>query len=343
MKKIGVMSLVIALMVLTTGIAGAVDIKDIQPVDHWMGEKITRDDMRGHIVVVEFWDTTEVLCKAARPTVDGWVKKYGREKLILLGFYFAYASRKEITEYCRKKKMGHTIYRSGQIMGVKFSELPYYAVFDHRGKLVFQGDSPGEVSKKIKRLTEIMPDPLVGEGPYKKLKSLANRIIQRKGLGKVLAELRQKIESADKAEQAEAEKLFERLDRYAENMKWKAENLKADKPLKFYESFRRIAKEFEGDKIGDECQATLDKLEKDEEFQEDLKADKKYNKILPTLEKLKPCKANKPLDVESCANCRKKNSSLVKQIISTCKKVIAKHPDTPAASKADVLLEKMGK
>ncbi|MCK4909789.1 MAG: hypothetical protein KAS70_07810, partial [Planctomycetes bacterium] len=84
MKKIGVMSLVIALMVLTTGIAGAVDIKDIQPVDHWMGEKITRDDMRGHIVVVEFWDTTEVLCKAARPTVDGWVKKYGREKLILL-------------------------------------------------------------------------------------------------------------------------------------------------------------------------------------------------------------------------------------------------------------------
>lgn len=258
--------------------------------------------------------------------------------MLILGFHCQNAPKDQIISFYKANKVKFPLFQGGQIKGINVKDIPHFCLFDHNGEMVYEGP----VAQADKTLDEVMsraPDPMVGEGPYKKLHALAKTTAQHKDLGKTMAQLRKKIEeNKDEAEVVEATELLKRIDRYAQRLKKRVEGARESEPLRYYTLCQQLAQEFKGDEIGTEAEATLNELKKDAQFQKNLEADKKFAKISEAVDKLKPCQANKPLEVSACAACRKKNQSDLDALTGQAKKLLAQHPDSPAAQKTKALL-----
>ncbi|MEW6026115.1 MAG: TlpA disulfide reductase family protein [Planctomycetota bacterium] len=305
----------------------------------WMGEEITKEDLSDHVVGVEFWGKWCGPCRAAMPHLVNWYKKYSPNGFILLGLHSTkQETKEEVIAFCKQNKITFNIYDRGSISGVDVSGIPHFTLFDHTGKMVYDGH-PMEAAAE-KALSEAMknaPDWLVGEGPYKKLKALAEKIKERKGLGGVLKTIKEKhLNSQDPDEKAEAEKLLERLTRYGNKLLQKADGLKTTEPLKSHNLYQETSKLFKGDEIGDNADNALKDLKEDKTFQDNLKADKELSEMIPDIEKLKACGKCGTFNKE-CEACKKKNASL-EALIQKAKGILKKYPDSPAAAKVKELL-----
>ncbi len=267
-----------------------------------------------------------------------WQKKHGPAGFIFIGFHSSKGESKgELVAYCKQARINFPVYEGGGISGVQVSGVPHFVLFDHTGQMVYNGRL-GEADKEIATAMKNAPDPLVGEGPYKKLAGLTQKIKDRKELGKVLAALKTKhVNSTDADEKAEAEKLVERLTSYGNRMLAKAEAKKSTEPLAAFNLYQQTATLFKGDEIGDNAEKTVKELKEDKAFQSSIKADKELAEIMAEWEKLKPCRSCGMFG-KDCEDCRKKNSSFdaLKQRIEG---LIKRYPDTPAAQKAKDLLK----
>jgi hypothetical protein len=266
-----------------------------------------------------------------------WNKKYRDKGLILIGLYCNPRDpNQDIIAFCKQYKVDYANYKSGNVDGVPVRGLPHFILFDHKGKMIFDGH-PMQADKILDDAIKAAPDWLTGEGPYKKLNALAQKVIARKELGKVLAELKTKYLNSDKAEEkAEAEKLAPRLTRYGMRLLKKAEAAKDKEPTVCYNLYKQTAELFKGDEIGDTAQKAFDELKKDKVFQDNLQADKEYNSIAGELEKMKPCAKCKSFN-KSCDACRKKNPSF-EALIQRGKGLVKKYPASPAAGKVKEIL-----
>lgn len=266
-----------------------------------------------------------------------WDKKYGPKGLILIGLH---SKKKETVEeviaYCKAIKLNYPIYEGGGVSDVQVPGYPHFVLFDHNGKMIFSGH-PMEADGKLATAMKAAPDWLTGEGPYKKLKSLADKIKEHKDLGKILKTIKEKhLNSEDADEKAEAEKLSERLTRYGNRLLQKAEAKKDKEPLKSMNLYQQAATLYKGDEIGDNAEKTLKELKEDKTFQDNLKADKELAGMIPDIEKLKACNKCGTFNKE-CEACKKKNASL-QMLIPKAKDIVKKYPDSPAAARVKELL-----
>ena len=202
--------------------------------------------------------------------------------------------------------------------------------------MIFDGQAKN-ADKKLEEAIKNAPDPLVGEGPYTKLKSLAQKITTHKDLGSVLNTIKTKhLNSEDKEEKAEAEKLAGRLIKYGEKLLKKAELKKDKEPIESYNLYNEIATLFKGDEIGDKAKAVVDELKKDKTFQDNMKADKELSEIKAEIEKFKHCPKCSSFN-KDCENCQKKNSNY-NAVVQRAKSLVKKYPSSPAATNVKELL-----
>lgn len=338
-----IMMLVILLVVSISGStsypAGESDvtINNISFGELWMGDELTKEDLQDHVVGIEFWGKWCGPCRAAMPHLAGWHKKYSPQGFILLGFHSTKTETKEeVVAFCKANKITFNIYNRGNVSGLNFSGIPHFTLFDHKGNMVYDGH-PMQADEKLEEVMKNAPDPLIGEGPYKKLKDLAHKITQRKELGKILAALKTKhLNSEDADEKAEAEKLVEKLTRYGNRLLQRAEAKKDKEPLSCYNLYQETASLFKGDEIGDNAEKTVKELKEDKVFQDNLKADKEVSAMIPDIEKLKSCNKCAAFNKE-CAACQKKDPSL-EPLMQKAQALAKKYPNSPAAEKLKELL-----
>ncbi|MEK7449064.1 MAG: TlpA disulfide reductase family protein [Planctomycetota bacterium] len=342
-KVICLVLIIMSSIVLLGRAEETITVNNINLGEFVYGEEITKEDLADHVVAVEYWGVNCSRCRGSMPQMVEFVKKYSTKPFIFIGFHRQNEPKEKVIAHCKSLKVNYPIYQHGDVKGLTFAEklLPHFALFNHRGELIYKGSSSDEINVIAKKLEEAInnaPDPLIGEGPYKKLKSLAQQICQRKGLGNIMLQLEKKVQSENPEEKEEAEKLMARLGKYSHQLKLKAEGLKDKEPLQYYETCRNLAEQFKGHAIGDDSQKTLDELKNDKVFQDALKADREWQKIEKIKESLKPCQSDKPLEINHCEKCRKKNESVIAQLVSACKGLLKQHSDTPAASKAQDFL-----
>ena len=257
--------------------------------------------------------------------------------MILIGFHSSKKeTREEVIAYCKANKIPYPVYEGGNISGHPVQGYPHFALFDHNGKMIYSGH-PMEADAKLAAAMKAAPDWLTGEGPYKKLKALADKAKEHKDLGKILKTIKEKhLNSENADEKAEAEKLVEKLTRYGNRLLQKAEAKKGTEPLNSYNLYQETSKLFKGDEIGDNADKTLKELKEDKTFQDNLKADKELAGMIPDIEKLKGCGKCGTFNKE-CDACKKKNASL-QMLIPKAKDIVKKYPDSPAAAKVKELL-----
>lgn len=258
-----------------------------------------------------------------------------------MGFHVQNAPKEKVISFFKSHKTKFPIFQGGQIKGINVKGIPQFYIFDHRGKLVFKGRTLP--AKKLEEVVKNAPDPLVGERPYKKLQSVVKKILKHKDLGKIMLQLKEKAEtSTDAVEKEEVEDLLKRLTGYAQDFKVRAEKLKEQEPLRSYNLYQKLAKEFKGGEFGEEADQVLDELKKDKEFQKGLKADKKFIELQTIVDKFKPCQSNKPLDIKNCQKCRKKNQKLLNQVTVYGKRLIKQYPEASAVKKVKELFGELG-
>jgi len=339
-------NLIVILILLLIGLAGVSSLKSQEDItvqninfgELLMGSDVSKDDLQDCVVGVDFDGMTcqTCPCGGAVNTFLEWHQKYSSHNFILLSFYVKDDAKEKFAAFCKSKKVPFSVYYGGRISGMEITDLPAFVLFDHTGKVIFSGH-PKDAGTKIAAAMKAAPDYLTGEGPYKKLKTLADKAKEQKDLGKILKTLKEKhLNSKDADEKAEAEKLVERLTRYGNKLLRKAGTKKDKEPTDCLNLYQQASTVFKGDEIGDNADKTLKELKDDKTFQGNLKADKELSGMIPDIEKLKASTKCVTFDKE-CDACKKKNPSL-QILIPKAKNIIKNYPDSPAAARVKKLL-----
>ena len=98
----------------------------------------------------------------------------------------------------------------------------------------------------------------------KPIVTLAKRAATGVGLGKVLTQLDEKLETGSAAEKEEAETLKQKLIAYADRLKQVAEESRDSAPHRRLDILKQLAKEFRNHPIGEEADAAFRSIKTDD-------------------------------------------------------------------------------
>jgi thiol-disulfide isomerase/thioredoxin len=106
------------------------------------GEKVTKADMKGKVVVIENWGVNCPPCVASLPHLADLDRKYRDKGLVMIGAESQGSSKDEIKPLIEKAKVEYTIV--DEATGpIEVTAIPRIFVFDRDGKLVYDGSPSG--------------------------------------------------------------------------------------------------------------------------------------------------------------------------------------------------------
>lgn len=148
----------VALLVIAAVALVAIQWRRPKAADPWVGlalppisaegwlnsEPIAADDLRGHVVLVDFWSTDCVVCVQQAPELRKLHERYGDSGLKLVGFTPEPGSdRPRLERFVTEEGFGWPIgYGAGfmfEMMGIQFT--PTYVLYDRSGRSVWGGHS----------------------------------------------------------------------------------------------------------------------------------------------------------------------------------------------------------
>ena len=144
-------------------------------LSEWVGDKEVKvDDMRGKILVVDFWATWCGPCIAAIPKNNAIAKKYADNGVLVIGACGSGRGEERMNEVATSKNMEYPTARvaasSTQAWGVQW--WPHYVVVDREGKIRAAGIRPDAVEPIVKAIMAEQGDkPKTGQkSPGKRAK-----------------------------------------------------------------------------------------------------------------------------------------------------------------------------
>lgn len=126
-------------------------------VTDWKNGEVSAADMKGKIVVVDFWATWCGPCLGAIPHTNELMKKYADKGVAVVGVCTHSRGQEKMEEIAKQHNIEYPIARdpesrTAQAWGVRF--YPTYAVIDRDGKVAAIGLRPDAVEKVIEKLLE---------------------------------------------------------------------------------------------------------------------------------------------------------------------------------------------
>jgi len=122
------------------------------------GEKVSKSDMKGKVVVIEHWGVKCPPCLALLPELAKLDKRYRDDGLLMIGAESQGHSKDQIAPLVDDHKIEYTI-TSGANGPISFNGIPRAFVFDVEGKLIFNGnphedDFERSIKKALKDVVE---------------------------------------------------------------------------------------------------------------------------------------------------------------------------------------------
>ena len=125
----------------------------------WIGDETSLEDLRGEVVVLDFWATWCGPCMAAIPKNIELVEKYGDEGMTFIGIHDAASGWNKADGVVRSKKINYTVGldatqgqsgKSTKAYNLQF--WPTYVVIDRSGVVRGAGLLPNRVEDAVKKL-----------------------------------------------------------------------------------------------------------------------------------------------------------------------------------------------
>lgn len=133
------------------------------------GEKVSKGDMKGKVVVIEHWGVRCPPCIAILPHLAKMDKRHREDGLLIIGAESQGHSKADIEPLVKKNDIEYTI-TSGADGPIDFSGIPRAFVFDVEGNLIFNGNPHEEdfeksIKKALKDVSESEAEPEIAATP----------------------------------------------------------------------------------------------------------------------------------------------------------------------------------
>ena len=136
-------------------------------LDAWIGDETSLEDLRGNVIVVDFWATWCGPCMAAIPKNVALVEKYGSEGLAFIGVHDSNSGWDTADAVVNEKKINYPVARDAGGASVKAYNLafwPTYVVIDRKGVVRAAGLLPDKVGAVVEKLLAEPGGPSRGSG-----------------------------------------------------------------------------------------------------------------------------------------------------------------------------------
>ncbi|MFN3168536.1 MAG: TlpA disulfide reductase family protein [Phycisphaeraceae bacterium] len=323
------------------------------------GPDINGRDLRGRVVVVEYWGITCGPCIAAIPHTTKLAEDYGHEKLVIIANQSWSASDKQCKEVWEEHaKSNFVAVRNGaKLPGFTTTSVPRAVVFDHNGKFLWEGhpggmdriiadavknvpdkkDDSEDDEEKPGKADAPKPDPIVTgvEAAYFE-REIAQINEQDRSIASTLAKLRRVVDKSPREDQAaEAKAIIAQLTAWLPKQQSAAETALPSDPATAYAIADRTSDWLGRDTLADPFNAIKKRLEADRDRMDTIRATLMLREVEALAESI-------GLTTDPAAASDRKNAAEVRVITRDLNRIAKAWPDTDAGKRAAELLETWG-
>ena len=328
--------LLIALLAIIAAPACAATLDGVNLGTPVSGPRITAEDLKGRVVLFEYWGVNCPPCRRSIPHLSEWQAAYDRETFVIVANHCQGGSADNTRSVWAAN--GGTdqisVIDNGDLPGAKVSGIPRCFLFDHEGKLIFDG-SPFDVESALKKAVEAAPGALVAGYEWTHLRKEALAIGKRQGLTAALKSVRKRAADGDEA-QAEAAELLKRVEAWSAKQEAAFTAARTSDPAEAYQIAGTMAALLKGDDLAEPFETGFKALKGDKEAMNAVKA-------AEILAKVKALADQSGLSADPSAwLARASNKSKAQEIAGGLKMLLARYTGTKAASEAADLAKRWG-
>lgn len=309
------------------------DIKvgDIRLGKHVMGPKVEAGDLKGRVVLLDYWGVNCAPCLAIMPRTAALNAELADFGLVVLGSHRQDAKPDQIRAVATARGANFPISHMTAAAGSDDNNgLPHCLLFDHTGACIFRG-SPGEVDAQVRTAVGAA---LVAGAERAKFSPQLSAIVQDLKKGKPPATMLPRLvalQGSSGEAGADAKALLASLTAVGQKKLEKAESLAESEPVEAYQLIEKVPTTFKGTAVAKQAADLIAKLKKDKAVAAELAA----RPSLEAVKKLEQQLANRPgADEPSKPEFRKANAVVLKQLKDKVAQMQKTWPDAKATAEA---------
>jgi hypothetical protein len=269
------------------------------------------------------------------PHLVRWHEELGDGGLSVVGFHVQNATDDAVKAKAKGLGMRFAVTAGGSVDGVKGGGIPHCVLFDHTGKMVFDGH-PTKVEGKLR---EAFADMLAEEAGGKPGKGVTAALEAFKKGGTPADLLKKMTALRDGAEGAAAKAVVAKLQSGAQARLDEAKKEQKDDPIAAYDAASSVAGKWKGTAMGKEAAELTARLKEHKEVAAELKARPVLEKVRATEAAILAAAKGKEPDT---AEFKKAFAPQLKQLDQTVTSLKKTAPGAPSAVEAEEIGKRLG-
>jgi thiol-disulfide isomerase/thioredoxin len=103
------------------------------------GNRVKLDDLKGKVILLEFWFVRCPGCKSSIPFLNKLQRKYPKDKLEVIGIEYMNANKGAVVDYVKNNRVNYTTLLFGKTVAARYDVFggPTFALIDQNGTIVY--------------------------------------------------------------------------------------------------------------------------------------------------------------------------------------------------------------
>lgn len=272
------------------------------------------------------------------PHLVRWHEELGDGGLAVVGLHVQNATDDAVKAKAKSLGMRFPLTAGGGVEGVKAGGIPHCVLFDHTGKMVFDGH-PNKVEAKLREaVAEMLADEVSGK-PSKAVTAALEAYKKGGTPADLLKKMTSLRDGSDGTAAKEAKAVVAKLQSGAQARLDEAKKDQKDDPIAAYDAASSVAGKWKGTPIGREAAELTAKLKDDKAVAAELKARPVLEKVRATEAAIMAAAKGKEPDT---AEFKKAFAPQLKQLDQTINNLKKTAPGAPSTTEAEEIGKRLG-